>query len=83
MEESKAKIRNFLSMFIRNHDLRDGDDIFSLGLVNSLLAMQLVAFVEKEFDIAVADEDLDIENFRSVDAIADFIGRKAALPAVR
>ena len=81
MEESKDKIRAFLSMFTRDHDLKDGDDIFSLGLVNSLLAMQLVAFVEKEFDVAVGDEDLDIENFRSVEAIADFVGRKSALLA--
>ena len=32
--------------------------------------MQLVAFVEKEFGITVADEDLDLDNFRTVDAIA-------------
>jgi phosphopantetheine binding protein len=43
---------------------------------NSLLAMQLVAFVEKEFGLAVEDEDLDLDNFRSIRAIADFVARK-------
>ena len=49
--ERTDKIKEFLSRFFRNHDLRPDEDIFALGFVNSLLAMQLVQFVEKEFGI--------------------------------
>ena len=38
--------------------------------------MQLVLFVEKEFGIQVANEDLDIENFKSLNAIVGFIENK-------
>jgi methoxymalonate biosynthesis acyl carrier protein len=76
MDSSKTKIREFLSRFFRNHELQDCEDIFALGFVNSLLAMQLVAFVEMEFSITVGDEDLDLDNFRSIDAINGLIERK-------
>ena len=40
------------------------------------MAIQLVAFVEKEFGITVEDEDLELDNFRSIRAIDDLIARK-------
>lgn len=66
---------------MRNHDLQPDEDIFALGFVNSLFAMQLVLFVENEFGLVVENEDLDIDNFRTVSAIARLIERKTA-PAV-
>jgi methoxymalonate biosynthesis acyl carrier protein len=77
MDQNQAKIKEFLSRFFKNHDLKPEEDIFALGFVNSLLAMQLVAFVEKEFGIQVADEDLDLDNFRSIQAIANLVARKS------
>jgi len=78
MDPVQDKIKQFLSRYFKNHDLQPEEDIFALGFVNSLLAMQLVAFVEKEFGIAVADEDLDLDNFRSIQAIAGLVARKTA-----
>ncbi len=78
MEERKTKIKKFLSRFFRNHELSNDEDIFALGFVNSLLAMQLVNFVEKEFAITIDDEDLDLDNFRSIDNIDALISRKTA-----
>jgi acyl carrier protein len=78
MEEIRATVRSFVSRFFSTEKLQDHDDIFQLGFVNSLFAMQLVAFIEREFNVAVNDEDLDIENFNSVDAMAGFIDRKRA-----
>jgi methoxymalonate biosynthesis acyl carrier protein len=81
MDETQTKIKAFLSRFFKNHDLQPDEDIFSLGFVNSLLAMQLVAFVEKEFGIAVADADLDLDNFRSIRSIAALVARKRGAAA--
>ena len=75
-ETNKAKIKVFISSAIPNYDLQVDDDIFALGFVNSLFAMQLVMFVEKEFSFTVEDEDLDLENFKSVNAIAQLVERK-------
>jgi len=70
-------IRTFLSRYIRNFDLKDDTDIFGGGLVNSLFAMQLIAFLEKEFSITIENTDLKLNNFRSVNAMASFIDTKA------
>lgn len=71
--EIKTKTRQFLAQRFRNHDLQDDQDIFKLGFVNSLFAMQLIVFVEQEFNIAVDDEDMDIDNFRSVNALTRLV----------
>jgi acyl carrier protein len=81
MDPNQTKIKEFLSRFFKSHDLKPEEDIFALGFVNSLLAMQLVAFVEKEFGIKVEDADLDLDNFRSIQAISSLVARKSAAPA--
>jgi acyl carrier protein len=76
MDSSKAQTKAFLARFLQNHDVQDDDDIFALGFVNSLFAMQLVLFVEQNFGIVVENEDLNIDNFRTINAIARFIDQK-------
>lgn len=76
--EIKQQLRTFLARFMHNRELLDDEDIFALGILNSLFAMQLVTFVEKEFSIKVEDEDLDVDNFKSVNAIANLVERKTA-----
>lgn len=78
MESNKARIREFVGRHLRGHELRDEEDVFASGFVNSMFAMQLVQFVEQEFGIAVENEDLEIDNFRSVNAIAALVERKRA-----
>jgi methoxymalonate biosynthesis acyl carrier protein len=80
-QENQQKIKEFLSRFFKSHDLQPDEDIFALGFVNSLLAMQLVAFVEKEFSVRVEDADLDLDNFRSIRAISALVDRKSGAPA--
>jgi len=72
----KLKIKQFLARYFKDYDLQDDEDIFSLGFVNSLFAMQLVMFVEQTFQITVADEDLNIDNFRTIKALASLVQRK-------
>lgn len=73
---TKEKIKSFLSRYVKKRNLQDNDDFFALGVINSLLAMQLVMFVEKEFKIKVEKEDLDLKNFSSIHALSNFVGRK-------
>lgn len=74
----KAEIRQFLSKYFRNYDVQDHEDIFSLGFVNSLFAMKLILFVEQTYNVTIEDDDLDIDNFRTINALADLIQRKTA-----
>ena len=77
MNAYKEQIRSFLSQHIRDSSFHDDDDLFGKGYVNSLFAMELVLFVEREFALTVENADLDPDNFRSVNAIAALVDRKA------
>ena len=84
LDEIRKKTKSFISANFKNYELKDDDDIFALGFVNSLFAMQLVMFVEKEFQLKVHDDDLLIDNFRSVNAVMELVTKKLptlAMPA--
>jgi len=70
----KPRLREFCSL--RAPGLSDEDDIFEVGGVNSLFAIELLTFVEESFSIALEDEDLERKNFSSINAMAVLVGRK-------
>jgi methoxymalonate biosynthesis acyl carrier protein len=72
----KESIRRFILSSIAIPHLKDDDDLFESGIVNSLFAVQLMTYVEKAFSIEVDMEDLDIENFKSLNATTAFILKK-------
>jgi acyl carrier protein len=69
-------IRNFLLLHIRVTELTNNDDIFEQGLVNSLFAMQIVIFVESQFNLTVENDELDLKNFNSISSMTKFIETK-------
>ncbi|HEU4556705.1 MAG TPA: acyl carrier protein [Longimicrobium sp.] len=76
-EQIKTRVREFVSRFFRGHQLQDNEDIFASGYVNSMFAMQLVQFVESDFGVTVESEDLELDNFRTIDAITALVQRKS------
>jgi len=85
MQEAQIKetVRQFIFSAIRLPELGDDDNLFESGIVNSLFAVQLMTFVEKTFGIEVESEDLDIENFKSLNATTGFVVRKNGHGAVK
>ncbi|GIO74023.1 MAG: acyl carrier protein [Paenibacillus dendritiformis] len=79
MEESKAKIKEFLCRFFRKRELQDDEDIFELGFANSLFAMQLVMFLEQEFTIRIENQDMDLDHFRTINRMAGLIAAKTTV----
>lgn len=77
-EEKKVRktITTFLLSSINIANLNDDDNLFASGIVNSLFAVQLMTFLEKIFVIELGMDDLDIENFKSVNATTAFVMRK-------
>ena len=72
----KQTVRDFILRSVAIKKLDDDDDLFASGIVNSLFAVQLMTFVEKAFAIEVDVDDLDIANFRSLNATTAFVLRK-------
>ncbi|MBO4204427.1 hypothetical protein [Micromonospora echinofusca] len=74
-------IRDFVRRHVGGHPVGDDEDLFATGYVNSLFAIQIVMFVERDLDIAVKGDDLDIGNFRSISAIHQFVQMRAPASA--
>jgi acyl carrier protein len=74
------KVREFIRSHIVNIEdnvrINTGDNIFELGFLDSMFALQLVNFIEEEWAVEVTDEDLDIDNFSTIDRIVGFISKK-------
>ncbi|MFI5727004.1 acyl carrier protein [Streptomyces cyaneofuscatus] len=80
-DDVRTRIREFLTPHLNGRPLDDTDDIFALGYVNSLFAMQLVLFLEKSFGIALKPEQMDFDNFRTVDGLVRLVTSSVALSA--
>jgi acyl carrier protein len=59
-------------------EVTDSDDFLTLGIVDSLGFVELVDEVQSRYGIAVEDVEITEENFGSIDAISDYVGRKQA-----
>ena len=53
-------------------------DMLSGGVIDSLGITELIAFLERTYAIKVSDDDIDADNFRSIDNIVAFVERKRA-----
>jgi acyl carrier protein len=53
-------------------------DLLSDGIIDSLGITELITFLEAKYAIKVDDDDIDAENFRSIDGIAGFVEKKGA-----
>jgi acyl carrier protein len=78
--DPRAEIRSFLKKRFPQVELTDEEDIFALGFVNSLFAMELVTFIERTFSMEIPNDELTLDNFRSVKAMAGLVRRQASQP---
>ena len=71
------RIRGFLvRQFPATKNVGRAEPLLKNGLIDSLGVLDVVTFVETEFDISVSDEDLLPENFGSVQSLAAFVQSK-------
>jgi acyl carrier protein len=75
----KQRLRQFVAETFYLPDPGSFDDTSSFldrGVIDSTGVLELVSFVESEYGITVADEDVVPANFDSISALAAFVARK-------
>lgn len=78
MTEPATIIRDFFTSRL-GEEVADHDDVFALGFVTSMFALELVSFIESVFDFEVPPEQLVLDNFRSVSSLTNLVnGRNPA-----
>lgn len=83
MEENIAKIfAEQLNLAVPSVDT----DLFATGALDSLSFVKLLVHLEREYEVKVSLEELELDNFRSLKKIAEYIadfkihaGERAAL----
>ena len=53
-------------------------DLIDTGLLDSLAIVSLITEIEQEFGFQLPLDDFDVDAFRTVDGMADFVSRSAA-----
>ena len=49
-------------------------DLFEEGILDSLVFVDLLVHLETEFGVVVAPEELEFDDFRTINRIASFVG---------
>lgn len=75
----EKQIFEFIGQRFPNIELASDDDIFALGFVNSLFAMELVMFIENAFKFSIPNELLKLENFRTVESMTKLVSQQTAM----
>jgi acyl carrier protein len=76
MNKIKTDINEFIVRFAGSVELNGNDNFFELGIVNSLFAMQLIAYLEEKYSICISNDEIKLENFSSINAILALLESK-------
>jgi acyl carrier protein len=74
-DTTRTELRRFVERRFAGVELTDEDDIFSLGFANSLFSMELVLFLEQLLKTQVPNEELSLDNFRTINAMVELADR--------
>ncbi len=80
-----GKLKEFLADkfddYENSHTLNDDQSLISSGLLDSVAVLELVGFIENEFDITLDAADVDLENFDSLLSIANLLEKNYGFPS--
>ncbi|QDU52384.1 acyl carrier protein [Gimesia panareensis] len=80
MNSIQSEIRNFVAdNFLFGEDpesLQNDDSFLETGIIDSTGVLELVAFIEDQYDVQVDDDELVPENLDSINCLIDFIESK-------
>jgi acyl carrier protein len=78
--EVKEKIHNFIKnnfMIMGGDSIVEEDSLMEKGIVDSTGVLEVINFLQSDFGIIVADEEMLPENLDSIAKIAAYINRKS------
>lgn len=78
--EIKRKIRDFIAETFLIGDEKDSfenaESFMETGIVDSTGILEIVGFLESEFEMTIEDEEMTPSNLDSVDNLAGYVMRK-------
>ena len=68
-----AQLRAFFSEKLSVEISSIDADLVQTGILDSLALVELLTYVEKEFETEISLDDIDIEDFHSIARIAEYV----------
>ena len=78
-EDVRSKVSTFIKrnfLFDEKKELDPSASFLRTGILDSTGILELITFIEEEYDVRFPDEDLTSENFDSVDRVVATLERK-------
>ena len=75
----KTELREYLTNNRAGDNLPefgDGDSLLEAGVIDSMVMVDLITYLERTYGITVDEDDMVPENFDSIDAIAAYVARR-------
>ncbi|MFN0085082.1 MAG: acyl carrier protein [Blastocatellia bacterium] len=72
-----GKINEFLSRRIHVEPPTFDTDLMESGLLDSLTLVELMTGLEEEFGVTISFDEIELDNFRSVTRISEFVSQRA------
>ncbi len=82
MSENITKIREFIIenfLFGNDDGLQDETSFLEEGIIDSTGVLELVNFLEEEFEITIEDEELVPENLDSINNVTTYLEKKLSI----
>lgn len=78
-QEVREKLLSFITsnFMIDREKINPDKPMIDEGIIDSFGLVEIAGFIEREFKIAVGEEQMVRSNFESVNKIIDFIAREA------
>ena len=73
--EIKEKLKKYVldTAFTDLEKIEDNTLLFEEGILDSMGLISLITFLEETFNIKISDTDLELENFKSIEAMTGFV----------
>jgi acyl carrier protein len=81
-DRTRAFIRESFLYARPDFPLDDDADLLAAGIIDSMGVMELIEFLDREFQVEVDDDDITEENLGTVSAIARYVAGRNRLIGV-
>jgi acyl carrier protein len=78
---STEHVQNVLKTVLNTTQPLENVDLIETGIMDSLALVSVIMELETVFNVTIPFEKLEIDNFRTLDSISQFIRKEAQVPS--
>ena len=61
---------------VQSRELKPDDDLFKLGIIDSLTIVQVIVAIEKKYTIKISSKDINYNSFTTIESIEKLLSTK-------